>query len=754
LKSLYLNRNVSTLILVALLFSAGCSPKETAPPYLSLLPHPSTTHHSLFSLRGRKNPGDNILINNQVIVVADGSTFWSGEVPLKEGNNPLLIKSVNEFGNESVPVGINTILDTAPPSPPGVTSPLLPLSSWSITVPLQGTKDSGSDILLNGKEIVSYTPYNVWSSSYSPLQGTTMLQFSSKNIVGNESSKTVMTINYNGPSAPRLTSPLDGEKFKNSLGTPNILFSWTNTLSLTYQIQIASIPDFSSSVVDVYNPGNPYSLSLSPFPPLSAGVYYWRVGAYDSLGNIFYSPSRKWIFGKVKGDFNGDGYADILVGAEKAGGPGQVRIFFGGPDPSGGKFTPSSTPNLTLQGENGGDLFGTSLAAGDLNGDGYDDIIVGAYSNGAGGERTGRVYIYFGGPGLHSTPDVILTGFFPGEQFGVSVASGEDINQDGYDDLLVGANLNSVKGTNAGRAYLFLGGKSISLYPDMVFNGEAPGDHFGISVAMAGDINGDGFSDFLIGAAGDGSSSHIGKAYLYYGEFEPGNQTQNIFSGSSFPGDGFGRMVAGVKDFNGDGYDDFLIGAPFHAGPNQEPQAGAAYLYLGGPNLGVIPNLTLRLPSNNAVASANFGFTAASVGDLRTLMINGVPRKDGYADFVIGAYAQITQSHTDSNGNLVVDAAAGMAHLFLGGASPSPNIYSSLFSGNNSQNELFSVSLSSPGDLNGDGFADLIVGAMMADQGKGRAYYYDGYLLSNPTLCSTCVLRGIFPLEGFGFAAY
>ncbi|MBI1823632.1 MAG: FG-GAP repeat protein, partial [Nitrospirae bacterium] len=387
--------------------------------------------------------------------------------------------------------------------------------------------------------------------------------------------------------------------------------------------------------------------------------------------------------------------------------------------------------------------------------DGYDDVIIGAYHNSAGGNRAGRVYIYFGGPNPHTTPDLILTGLSPGEQFGVSVASGEDINGDGFDDLLVGANLNSGNGAYAGKAYLFFGGATISTNPDVVFNGESPGDHFGISVAMAGDINGDGFSDFLIGAGGDGTSSHAGKAYLYYGEFEPGNQPQMVFSGT--PGDGYGRMVTGIRDINGDGYDDFLIGAPFHPGPNGpdlEPDAGEAYLFLGGVNLNSTPDLTLRLPPSLAVSQANFGFSATTVGDFPAPDINNFLRKDGYADFAVGAYGQITQSHTDGNGKLIVDAAAGKVHLFRGDLDLNTvsNIYASFASGNNSSNEFFSDSLSSPGDMNGDGFDDLIVGAMTADQTKGRAYYYNGYTLSNSLLCSTCALFGIYTLEGFGFA--
>jgi hypothetical protein len=700
------------------------------------------------------------MVNNKVIVQTDGSSFWSGELTLAEGNNALIVKSVNDLGNESDPVTISILLETSPPPTPGVTSPNLPVSNWSTSVSIQGTKDPGNNILLNGKEIVSYSSSTLWSYTYSPTMTTTLL-LSSKNRIGNESAKTAITLNYQGPTPPTLIAPLDGIAVKNSLGTPKLLLSWISPgiISQFFNIQIATSPDFSTIILNANSNSNPYILDFSnpqttlPFLP---GVYYWRVGATDLGGNVFYSPSRKLIYGKIRGDFNGDGYADILVGAEKAAGSGEVRLFLGGPDPGGGTFVPSPTPYLTFKGENGDDLFGTAIASGDLNGDGYDDIIIGAYHNSAGGLHAGRVYIYFGGPNLHATPDLVLTGFSPGEQFGVSATSGQDINQDGYDDLLVGANLNSLNGAFSGRAYLFLGRPSLHSYPDLVFDGDSPGDHFGISVALTGDINGDGFPDILIGASGDGTSSHVGKVYLYYGEFEPGNQPNKVFSGNT-PGDGFGRMVAGLRDVNGDGYDDFLIGAPFHPGPNGstlEPEAGEAYLYLGGLNLNNQPDLRLRSPGTPRY-KANFGFTATSVGDypIRDCSSgNGCfLKKDGYADFVVGSYGQVTK--IDSRTQAIL-ASAGRAYLFRGDIDPTNilNLSSTLASGNDSSDELFSVSLSSPGDVNGDGFDDLLVGAMTADMGNGRVYYFSGNSLYNPTLCPACILFGIYNQEGFGFA--
>ncbi|MBI1821063.1 MAG: FG-GAP repeat protein [Nitrospirae bacterium] len=734
------------LVFSFLLPLAGCAPRDASPPIISLFPSPNLTHHPIFSLRGTKTPGTAVLINDQVVIPFDNTSFWSGEVNLATGNNTLLVKSVNSFGNESSPIRMTVTLDTTPPSSPVITSPS-PLTSMNSPVSMQGTKDPDTDVLLNGKEIVSFTPSNLWSYTYSPLQVTTPLQLTSKNKLGNLSPPNAATLVYTGAlsPAPPLIAPLDGESFKSSAATNLLLFAWTNTGSSTYRIQISNSPDFATPLtIDFSNiHTSPYTL-IDMRSILLPGIYYWRVGAYDSSSNLFFSSPRNFFYGKVTGDFNGDGYADILVGAEGTKGPGQVKVFFGR------NGYPNLTPDLVLQGENGQDLFGTALAAGDLNGDGYDDIIVGAYHNSAGGDFAGRVYLYFGGPTLHTTPDKILTGFAAGEQFGVSVSSGQDINRDGYDDLLIGANLNSVKGARSGRAYLFLGRPILSSYPDRVFNGENPDDHFGISVSLAGDVNGDGFPDFLIGAGGNGTATHQGKAYLYYGEAELGNQPQMTFSGNS-PGDSFGRMVQGVKDVNGDGFDDFLIGAPYHASQTGKLEAGEAYLYQGGPNLNSTPDLTLRIPGSIDASHADFGFSAASLGDIpRTAGTPPTPFKDGYADFIIGAYGQITQTGIDpTTGKVITIAAAGEAYLFTGGSTPSPDFVMILGSGNNGSNESFGVSLSSPGDFDGDGYADLIIGAMTADQAKGRAYYYNGVNL--PKTSQDWTLYGSAAQEGFGF---
>ena len=122
-------------------------------------------------------------------------------------------------------------------------------------------------------------------------------------------------------------------------------------------------------------------------------------------------------------------------------------------------FSPSSAAAAAAElllaptGEAPGDNFGISASgAGDVNGDGFDDLLVGAYLNDAGGSSAGRAYVYYGGTGANATPDLVLIGETAGDLFGVSVSGAGDVNGDGFDDLLVGASLNDAGGSNAGRA--------------------------------------------------------------------------------------------------------------------------------------------------------------------------------------------------------------------------------------------------------------------------------------------------------------
>ena len=135
--------------------------------------------------------------------------------------------------------------------------------------------------------------------------------------------------------------------------------------------------------------------------------------------------------------------------------------------------------------------------AGDVNGDGYADVVVGAYGYSS---DTGRAYVYLGGAsGLATTAATTLTGEATGNDFGDSVATAGDVNGDGYADVVVGAYGYS---SGTGRAYVYLGGASgLATTAATTWTGEATDNYFGYSVATAGDVNGDGYADVVVGAS-------------------------------------------------------------------------------------------------------------------------------------------------------------------------------------------------------------------------------------------------------------
>jgi hypothetical protein len=399
------------------------------------------------------------------------------------------------------------------------------------------------------------------------------------------------------------------------------------------------------------------------------------------------------------GDVNGDGYGDVIVGAyaNDAGGSnaGRAYIYFGG-------ASIDNTPEVTLTGAAAGDVFGVSVSsAGDVNGDGYSDVIVGAYANDAGGTDAGRAYIYFGGVSMDDTPEVTLTGTAAGDLFGISVSNAGDVNGDGYSDVIVGAYTNDAGGTDAGRAYIYFGGVSIDNTPDVTLTGTAAGDYFGYSVSSAGDVNGDGYSDVIVGAYyNDAGGTDAGRAYFYCNSLTGSDIADEFFTGAA-AGDYFGTSVASAGDVNGDGYTDVIVGANGNDAGGTD--AGRAYIFFGRASMDNTPDVTLT----GAAADDLFGNSVSSAGD-----VNG----DGYADVIVGAY------FNDAGGTN-----AGRAYIFFGGASMDNTPDVTLTGA--AAYDWFGYSVSSAGDFNGDGYGDVIVGAYRNDESgtdAGRAYIYFG----------------------------
>ena len=197
----------------------------------------------------------------------------------------------------------------------------------------------------------------------------------------------------------------------------------------------------------------------------------------------------------------------------------------------------TSAQGFIIQGDDARDQTGRSVSlAGDVNGDGYDDLIIGAHYGDDGGTNAGEAYVIYGGPdvtgvidlsGLTTAQGFVIQGAEQADLTGESVSSAGDVNGDGYDDLIVGARLGDGSSDRAGEAYVVYGGPSatgvidlsaLSATQGFVILGDEPVDELGRSVSSAGDVNGDGYDDLIIGATGaDGNSTRAGEAYVIYG---------------------------------------------------------------------------------------------------------------------------------------------------------------------------------------------------------------------------------------------
>ena len=393
-------------------------------------------------------------------------------------------------------------------------------------------------------------------------------------------------------------------------------------------------------------------------------------------------------------DVNGDGYADVAVGEP---GTGQVNVYLGGP--SG----PPTSPSLVLSQASGVQALGVFLSsAGDVNGDGYADLLVGGIA---------AAYLYLGGPaGLATSPTTVRLP--QPAQSGVRVTGAGDVNGDGYADVAVANYDWSI-------AYVYLGGAD-GLAPTPTVTLDAPPaatpfpgpifvDGFGHSLAGAGDVNGDGYADLVV-AAPDANTN--GQAYVYLGS-PSGISATPSFTLSESDGPG-ADSVSSADDVNGDGYADLVVGGYDLSGQTAGDSAGRAYLYLGGASgPSTSPALTLVGPQ----AGGTFGRWVSRAGD-----VNG----DGYADVLIGADAEYGSPAT----------APGSAYVYLGGASGLSATPTVTLTGPDGLGSWFGRCVAGAGDVNGDGYADVVIGAdagsivLPADAGAlsaaGWAYVYLG----------------------------
>jgi len=419
------------------------------------------------------------------------------------------------------------------------------------------------------------------------------------------------------------------------------------------------------------------------------------------------------------GDVNGDGYADIIVGAylydNGQTDEGRVFAWHGSASGLGATGTPANA-DWTAESNQAGSQFGASASAstaGDINGDGYSDIIVGAdtYDNGQTDE--GEVFVWHGsasGLGATGTPTNAVW-FLESNQvdawLGISVSTAGDVNGDGYADLLLGASRYDSGEVDEGFAFLYLGAAgSASLSPNWVTESNQANAYYGTSVGTAGDVNGDGYADVLVGAYPyDNGQTDEGRAFLYYGSATGLSTTANWTAESNQNGGQLGTAVGTAGDVNGDGYADVILGAFTY--DNGQTDEGVAFVWYGsatglGAN-GTPANADWSAESNQA--SAQFSISAGPAGD-----VNG----DGFADVIVGA---VYYDNGQTN--------EGRAYVYHGSAT-GLNASPDWMAEGNADNAEFGLSSGTAGDVNGDGYSDVIVGATYFNPGGGQAYAYYG----------------------------
>lgn len=397
------------------------------------------------------------------------------------------------------------------------------------------------------------------------------------------------------------------------------------------------------------------------------------------------------------------------------------------------------------------DGLGNALApAGDVNGDGAEDLLVAAYLG-------NRVCVLLGGvPDGESTLDALspacLAGEGPHDYAGYALAGVGDADGDGFDDVMVGSIGNSEAGSNAGKAYLVRGplapGSTSLADATASWLGEAEGDYAGVGLARAGDPTGDGAPDFLIGASGyDAAGTAGGRAYLIPGPVQPGAwslaEASISFTGlTTTPeaappphaafgiGDFVGDSLVGPGDLDGDGVDDLALSAPGDAtlGAN----TGRVCIFHGPVGEGA-HSITEADLVVQGVASGSFtGSPLAAPGDLSG---------DGLADLIVGADGSGTGfvyllAAAGSTGSIPVDSAWGRLDGEVEG-------------------DFFGFAISAA-DVTGDGLTDVLVGAPNSDRGgtySGAAYLFAGPFAAGATPASAAsALHGEIDVGSFGSA--
>jgi hypothetical protein len=499
------------------------------------------------------------------------------------------------------------------------------------------------------------------------------------------------------------------------------------------------------------------------------------------------------------GDINGDGFDDFIVGAAEGddGGTsaGEAYVIFGRSDGEfgglvGGRMILDTTNlppsrGFVVQGDRAWDLLGTSVSlAGDVNGDGVRDVVIGARQGDDGGSNASEAYVIYGRvDGAFGTlrggrlvldtstfsqdQGFVIQGDREGDELGGSVSFVNDVNGDGVDDIVVGARFGDDAGSDAGEAYVIFGrsdsafgtlvnGRAVLDTSDLtrsqgfIMEGKTFGDRLGFSVSSAGDVNGDGVGDLIVGAVhGDEGGSNAGEAYVLFGRSDSdfgstlggrsvlsvrslGSDQGFIIQGDA-SGDLLGFSVSLAGDVNGDRIDDLIVGA--RMGNDGGIDAGEAYVLFGRADeaFGAIVDGRAIVDTSKLAPDQGFIIQGAAAGNMLGWSVSaaGDVNNDGVDDVIVGARhggraeageAYVIFGRSDGPFGKLIDE-----RMVIEVSRLTPDV-GFIIRGDAAGDHL-GHHVAWAGDVNNDGIGDVLVGARQGDDGganAGEAYVIFG----------------------------
>ncbi len=439
-------------------------------------------------------------------------------------------------------------------------------------------------------------------------------------------------------------------------------------------------------------------------------------GVAENCPTTTVASADAWLLGETAGDHagyrvawagdqNGDGFDDVLVGAPDESSvytdEGAVYLVNG---PVTGTLDLGSA-GLMLRGQRASEQCGLARSAGDTDGDGYDDILLGAHDSDIGVTLGGAAYLFMGPVTADASMSAAYATFYDNDfnaQIGESLGGPGDVNGDGYDDVIIGAHLSDAVPPGGGAAFIFFSpvfGTHSVMDADAIVHGVDSGDRatYNEGVDLC-DFDGDGFDDLIIGAPmADDSGHESGAVYTMLG---PVSGTRSLSGADGIilaevASQGLGRVVRNVQDLDGDGNEDFIIGSSYGSALSSSSYSGAVYVFLG-PAFGSKSVLAADAILLGESSGEGVGITAAGPGD-----VDG----DGNPDLLIGGQLD------DASGTLV-----GGAYLFTGPVSGTWNLSTAdLKILGSTTNDFSSIATAGPGDADGDGLMDVLLGGMYDD---------------------------------------